>query len=84
MTLARKRPQRVRQPTRRAARKPARTVLDTRQALERIDARMRELEALRRQLLLPLDTMLPYALLRGVDPTVKRSFEQIRQGVWLA
>lgn len=30
------------------------------------------------------DTMMPYALLRGVDPTVKRSFEQIRQGVWLA
>jgi len=31
-----------------------------------------------------LDTMLPYALLRGVDPNVRQFFEQIRAGKWIA
>lgn len=31
-----------------------------------------------------LDTMLPYALLRGIDPAVKPFFEQIERGVLLA
>lgn len=47
MTLARKQTKRT---TRRVTRKPKRTTLDTRQVVERIDAMMRELEMMRRQL----------------------------------
>ena len=47
MTLTRKQTNRT---ARRAARKPKRTALDTRQVVKRIDAMMRELEAMRRQL----------------------------------
>ena len=31
-----------------------------------------------------LDTMLPYALLRSIDPNVKQFFEQIKAGKWIA
>lgn len=47
MALTRKQTKRT---TRRATRKPKRAVLDTRQVVGRIDAMMRELEAMRRQL----------------------------------
>lgn len=47
MTLTRKQSKRT---TRRVTRKPKRTTLDTRQILGRIDAMIRELEIMRRQL----------------------------------
>ncbi len=47
MTLTRKPTKRT---SHRATRKPKRTTLDTRQVVERIDAMMRELETMRRQL----------------------------------
>ncbi len=47
MTLTRKQTKRS---TRRVTRKPKRTALDTRQIVGRIDAMMRELETMRRQL----------------------------------
>jgi hypothetical protein len=47
MTLTRKQTKRT---ARRVTRKPKRTALDTRRVVERIDAMMRELEIMRRQL----------------------------------
>jgi len=47
MTLTRKQTKRT---ARRVTRKPKRTTLDTRQVIERIDAMIRELEVMRRQL----------------------------------
>lgn len=53
MALAHKTAKRIRRPTQRAPRTRSRPILDTRQMVKRIDAMIRELETMRRQLTQP-------------------------------
>ncbi len=72
MTLTRKRTKRT---TRRVVRKSKRTTLDTRQVVERIDAMIRELEAMRRQL-----TTLPKV--ESSSDLTDELFGALGQGSW--